>query len=222
MSELEFNETDPSDINSLASSTPDRYKGANGIECIDAIHAALGDGGFEAFCVGQCLRYLFRYKRKNGLNDLRKAEDYLHWAQEQVEENTKERCKLGMENYFKISFASFMAFAISSLLSYLVLPYNDVLASVIAWGAIIMLVIATFAFAVAIYCFVFQTFAHQQCKEYSDDCREQNRIEMFEIVSTDVETSNFIMLTRHATLLRKLQAQVVMVLLTNRILCELL
>ena len=89
MSELEFNETDPSDINSLANSTPDRYKGANGIECIDAIHVALGDEGFEAFCVGQCLRYLFRYKRKNGLNDLRKAEDYLHWAQEQVEENTK-------------------------------------------------------------------------------------------------------------------------------------
>lgn len=66
-----------------------------------------------------------------------------------------------MENYFKISFASFMAFAISSLLSYLVLPYNDIVASVIAWGAIIMLVIATFAFAVAIYCFVFQTFSHQ-------------------------------------------------------------
>lgn len=94
-----------------------------------------------------------------------------------------------MEDYFKISFASFMAFAISSLLSYLVLPYNDALASVIAWGAFIMLVIATFAFAVAVYGFVFKTSAHQQRKEYSDDCREQNRIEMFEIVSTDVETS---------------------------------
>lgn len=94
-----------------------------------------------------------------------------------------------MEDYFKISFASFMAFAISSLLSYLVLPYNDVLASVIAWGAFIMLVIATFAFVVAIYGFVFKTFAQQRRKEYLDDCREQNRIEMFEIVSTDVETS---------------------------------
>lgn len=68
-----------------------------------------------------------------------------------------------MENYFKISFASFMAFAISSLLSYLVLPYNEVLASVIAWGAILMLVIATFAFAVAIYCFVFETFTSKSC-----------------------------------------------------------
>lgn len=109
-----------------------------------------------------------------------------------------------MEDYFKISFASFMAFAISSLLSYLVLPYNDVLASIIAWGAIIMLVIATFAFAVAIYCFVFQTFAHQQRKEYSDDCREQNRIEMFEIVSTDVETSKLCYVDKACDALEKI------------------
>lgn len=109
-----------------------------------------------------------------------------------------------MEDCFKISFASFMAFAISSLLSYLVLPYNDVLASVIAWGAIIMLVIATFAFAVAIYCFVFQTFAHQQRKEYSDDCREQNRIEMFEIISTDVETSKLCYVDKACDALEKI------------------
>ena len=109
-----------------------------------------------------------------------------------------------MEDYFKISFASFMAFAISSLLSYLVQPYNDVLASVIAWGAFIMLVIATFAFAVAIYCFVSQTFAHQQRKEYSDDCREQNRIEMFEIVSTDVETSKLCYVDKACDALEKI------------------
>lgn len=109
-----------------------------------------------------------------------------------------------MEDYFKISFASFMAFAISSLLSYLVSPYNDVLASVIAWGAFIMLVIATFAFAVAVYGFVFKTFAHQQRKEYSDDCCEQNRIEMFEIVSTDVETSKLYYVDKACDALEKI------------------
>lgn len=109
-----------------------------------------------------------------------------------------------MENYFKISFVSFMAFAISSLLSNLAQPYNDVLASVIAWGAFITLVIATFAFAVAIYRFVFQTFAHQQRKEYSDDCREQNRIEMFEIVSTDVETSKLCYVDKACDALEKI------------------
>ena len=109
-----------------------------------------------------------------------------------------------MEDYFKISFASFMAFAISSLLSYLVQPYNDVLASVIAWGAFILLVIATFAFAVAIYGFVFKTSVHQQRKEYSDDCREQNRIEMFEIVSTDVETSKLCYVDKACDALEKI------------------
>lgn len=109
-----------------------------------------------------------------------------------------------MEDYFKISFASFMAFAINSLLSYLVLPYNDVLASVIAWGAFIMLVIATFAFAVAVYGFVFKTFAHKQRKEYLDDCREQNRIEMFEIVSTDVETSKLCYVDKACDALEKI------------------
>lgn len=109
-----------------------------------------------------------------------------------------------MEDYFKISFASFMAFAISSLLSYLVQPYNDVVASVIAWGAFIMLVIATFAFAVAIYGFVFKTSARQQRKEYSDDCREQNRIEMFEIVSTDIETSKLCYVDKACDALEKI------------------
>lgn len=97
-----------------------------------------------------------------------------------------------------------MAFAISSLLSYLVLPYNDVVASVIAWGAAIMLVIATFAFAVAIYGFVLKTSAHQQRKEYLDDCREQNRIEMFEIVSTDVETSKLCYVDKACDALEKI------------------
>lgn len=109
-----------------------------------------------------------------------------------------------MEDYFKISFASFMAFAINSLLSYLVSPYNDVLASVIACGALIMLVIAAFAFAVAIYGFALKTFAHQQRKEHLDDCREQNRIEMFEIVSTDVETSKLCYVDKACDALEKI------------------
>lgn len=67
-----------------------------------------------------------------------------------------------------------------------------------------MLVIATFAFAVAIYGFVFKTSAHQQRKEYSDDCREQNRIEMFEIVSTDVETSKLYYVDKACDALEKI------------------
>ena len=48
-----------------------------GIETIDAIRAALGEGGFEAYCAGNCLKYIWRYKHKNGAECLRKARWYL-------------------------------------------------------------------------------------------------------------------------------------------------
>ena len=47
------------------------------IECIDALRSMLGDG-FGAFCQGTIVQYLWRYKHKNGVEDLRKAEWYLN------------------------------------------------------------------------------------------------------------------------------------------------
>ena len=60
---------------------PSHYN-QGGVECIDAIRAALGKDGFEAFCIGNVIKYLWRYKHKNGLEDLQKAEVYLNWAME--------------------------------------------------------------------------------------------------------------------------------------------
>lgn len=49
-----------------------------GIECIDAIEAAVtGLHGFEAVCTANALKYLWRWKHKNGVDDLRKAQWYL-------------------------------------------------------------------------------------------------------------------------------------------------
>ena len=57
-----------------------------GIECIDAIRAVTsGLNGFEAYCTGTVLKYLWRWKHKNGLEDLEKAEVYLRWLIEEVE-----------------------------------------------------------------------------------------------------------------------------------------
>ncbi len=53
---------------------------AGAIECIDAIHAALGDEGFKAYCIGNAMKYQWRYRLKNGQEDLRKASVYLLWA----------------------------------------------------------------------------------------------------------------------------------------------
>lgn len=49
-----------------------------GIECIDAIAAATaGLEGIEAACTANAIKYLWRWKRKNGREDLRKARWYI-------------------------------------------------------------------------------------------------------------------------------------------------
>jgi len=59
-----------------AVSAPQHYR-QGAVECIDAIKAALGDDGFEAYCQGQVIKYIWRFRHKNGLEDLRKANWYL-------------------------------------------------------------------------------------------------------------------------------------------------
>lgn len=68
---------------------PEHYQGGNGIECIDAIEAALGSDGFMAYCRGNIIKYLFRWEKKGGIEDLNKASVYLSWLNERA--LTKER-----------------------------------------------------------------------------------------------------------------------------------
>lgn len=50
-----------------------------GVECIDALKAATtGLEGIEAVCTANAIKYLWRWKQKNGAEDLRKAEWYLN------------------------------------------------------------------------------------------------------------------------------------------------
>jgi hypothetical protein len=56
-----------------------------GVECIDALRAALGSAGFAAYCAGNIIKYVWRYKHKNGLQDLQKAAVYLTWLRDTVE-----------------------------------------------------------------------------------------------------------------------------------------
>ena len=55
---------------------PPHYNQA-GIECIDAIEAALGPEGFRSYCQGNTLKYIWRYKYKGGVEDLKKGKWYL-------------------------------------------------------------------------------------------------------------------------------------------------
>jgi len=65
--------------------SPTHYNQA-GIECIDAIRAATDDG-FEYYLQGNIMKYLWRYKYKNGSEDLKKAQWYLSKLIEVVDDS---------------------------------------------------------------------------------------------------------------------------------------
>ena len=56
--------------------SPAHYNKA-GIETIDIIQSVTGDG-FETYLQGNILKYICRYKYKNGVEDLEKARWYLN------------------------------------------------------------------------------------------------------------------------------------------------
>lgn len=57
---------------------PEHYT-AGGVECIEALKAAtVGLEGIEAVCTANAIKYLWRWKRKNGTEDLRKAIWYIN------------------------------------------------------------------------------------------------------------------------------------------------
>ena len=63
--------------------SPPHYNKA-GVECIEAIRAATGDG-YEYYLQGNIMKYLWRYRYKNGTEDLKKAQWYLDKLLEEVE-----------------------------------------------------------------------------------------------------------------------------------------
>ena len=65
-------------------SQPDHYnKGA--IEAIEAIKASMHPQEYKGYLKGNCLKYLWRYEYKNGIEDLKKAQVYLGWLVKEVD-----------------------------------------------------------------------------------------------------------------------------------------
>jgi hypothetical protein len=57
---------------------PNHYKQGN-VECIDCIESATSSlTGFEGFCTGNAIKYLYRWKQKGGKQDLEKARYYIN------------------------------------------------------------------------------------------------------------------------------------------------
>jgi hypothetical protein len=57
------------------------------IECIDYIEDKLGKEGFLAYMQGNIIKYITRYKHKNGIEDLKKAKWYLDKMIKTLEKN---------------------------------------------------------------------------------------------------------------------------------------
>jgi len=65
---------------------PQHYQ-RNGMECIDAIEAAVQNlSGAEAYATGTAIKYLWRWKEKGGLDDLKKAKWFIQRMVDHLEE----------------------------------------------------------------------------------------------------------------------------------------
>ena len=68
-------------------------------ECIEVMEEALGRDVVKGFCIGNAFKYLYRAKRKNGLEDLKKAQWYLNRViSMEDEDDTKEGIR-GLKGY---------------------------------------------------------------------------------------------------------------------------
>jgi hypothetical protein len=73
-------------------SHPDHYQSKNGLEVIDIIEAFTADlKGIEATDTGNIIKYILRWPKKNGLQDLQKAMWYLTHLIEHREKALKEK-----------------------------------------------------------------------------------------------------------------------------------
>ena len=55
---------------------PDHYKSETSLECIEAMELIFGQEAVLNFCVCNAWKYIWRWKNKNGIEDLHKAEWY--------------------------------------------------------------------------------------------------------------------------------------------------
>tara|TARA_X000001036_G_scaffold58683_1_gene48383 strand:- start:12326 stop:12616 length:291 start_codon:yes stop_codon:yes gene_type:complete len=73
---IEFDMAMPSIFPGSTVDHPSHYNQGD-VECIDAMLAAAGKDAVQNFCHLSCMKYLWRFQHKNGVEDLKKADWYL-------------------------------------------------------------------------------------------------------------------------------------------------
>ena len=61
---------------------PDHYKSQTSLECIEAMTITFGEQAVFDFCMCNAFKYIWRWKNKNGTEDLEKAKWYISKANE--------------------------------------------------------------------------------------------------------------------------------------------
>ena len=65
---------------------PNHYQNIAGVEAIDILNDVVKDlPGTQAAMLWNTLKYLLRFQKKNGVEDLRKAQNYLQWLIDEVD-----------------------------------------------------------------------------------------------------------------------------------------
>ena len=64
---------------------PDHYKNRTSLECIEAMEIIFGKAAVLDFCACNAWKYIWRWKNKNGLEDLEKAKWYVDKAKELID-----------------------------------------------------------------------------------------------------------------------------------------
>ena len=68
---------------------PDHYKNQTSLECIEAMEIVFGRDAVIDFCRCNAWKYIWRWKNKNGTEDLKKAKWYLERAFNMLDGNDK-------------------------------------------------------------------------------------------------------------------------------------
>lgn len=69
---------------------PSHYEGNTSLECIDCMRLAMGRNAVLNFCLCNAFKYLWRYKNKNGAEDIKKAKWYLDYVENNLKKDATE------------------------------------------------------------------------------------------------------------------------------------
>ena len=74
------------ETNKNTPTSPEHYK-QGGLEVITILRKKMSKEEFKGFCKGNILKYVLRAEHKNGVEDYKKAMQYLKWLIEEAEKH---------------------------------------------------------------------------------------------------------------------------------------